>query len=358
MMSQEPRVGRSPLDRHKSRTATAIWSAIGIALALGIVALVHEALLLFFAGVLLAVFLRALTRRLAGWTNLPESASLAIVLLFLTALGVGGLLFAAGPVSSQIQELLEQAPRSWDRLQDVVAQRLPDEGPLADAPQKLAEADSSRIVELMGTGFGAVTRALGAVGSGFVILILGIYLAADPPLYRRGAVRLLPLRYRGRAIQVLELAGEKLEGWILGTLISASIVGTLTWAGLWLLGIPMALILALIATVLTFVPNIGPLVSVVPAILVALGEGWAIAAAVLALYVVVQTIESYLITPVIQQHTVDLPPVVILVSQIAMGILFGVLGVAIAMPLAAVAMVAIQELWVKDQIEHRPVHEG
>jgi predicted PurR-regulated permease PerM len=338
---------RRPGSGHAPDVATAIWWAIGLTLAIGVVVLVQEALLLFFAGVLLAVFLRALTRRLAAWTGLPTSGALAIVLVALAGIGLGGALLAAPQVSSQFEELLEQAPRSR------VTEKLPDEGPLADAPEKISNVESDRVMQLMGTGFGAVTKALGAIGSGFVILVLGIYLAVDPALYRRGAVRLLPMRHRPRAAEILELIGAKLEGWILGALLSAAIVGTLTWTGLWLLGIPMALILALIATALTFVPNIGPLISVVPAVLVAMGDGWGTAAAVVALYVAVQAVESYLITPLIQQHTVDLPPVLILLAQIAMGILFGALGVAIAMPLAAVALVLVQELWVKDRIEER-----
>ncbi len=344
---------RRPGSGHAPDVATAIWWAIGLTLAIGMVVLVQEALLLFFAGVLLAVFLRALTRRLAAWTGLPTPGALAIVLLALAGIGLGGALLAAPQVSSQFQELLEQAPRSWDSLTNRVTEQLPDEGPLADAPEKISNVESDREMQLMGTGFGAVTKALGAIGSGFVILVLGIYLAVDPALYRRGAVRLLPMRHRPRAAEILELIGAKLEGWILGALLSAMIVGTLTWTGLWLLGIPMALILALIATALTFVPNIGPLISVVPAVLVAMGDGWGTAAAVVALYVAVQAVESYLITPLIQQHTVDLPPVLILLAQIAMGILFGALGVAIAMPLAAVALVLVLELWVKDRIEHR-----
>jgi predicted PurR-regulated permease PerM len=134
-------------------------------------------------------------------------------------------------------------------------------------------------------------------------------------------------------------------------MISAAIVGCLTWLGLWLLGIPIALVLALIAAVLTFIPNIGPLMSLVPAVLIAASEGLGTALAVVALYMGVQAVETYLITPVIQQRTVDLPPVVILMAQIVMGILFGMLGVALAMPLAAAIMVLVKELWVKDRLE-------
>lgn len=358
MMSQQQRPSGDRPGQHDGRTAAAIWWAVAIALVIGTVALVHDVLMLFFAGILLAVFLRALTRRLAHWTRIPDAAALAVVLVALTGIGIGAILFAAPQVSAQFEELLEAAPSAWEEIKGRVIARLPDEGPLAEAPEKLAATDSSRLVQLMGTGFGAITQALGVLGSGLAMLILAIYLAADPALYRRGAVRLLPLRHRPRATQVLELIGDKLEGWILGTLISAAIVGTLTWAGLTLLGIPMALILAVIATALTFIPNIGPLISVIPAVLVSMGEGLGIAAAVLGLYLLVQTVESYLITPMVQQHTVHLPPVVILLAQIAMGVLFGILGVAIAMPLVATVIVVVQELWVKDRIEHRPLSTG
>ncbi|HEX2526003.1 MAG TPA: AI-2E family transporter [Geminicoccus sp.] len=337
--------------RPASDTARAIWWMIGIILAIGIVYLIHDALLLLFAGILLAVLFRGLTRRLAAWTGMPDPAALAVVVLSLAVLLFGGIWLLAPQVTQQVEDLTQQVPAAWGNLKGRVVERLPDEGPLADAPQQLSDVGSSRIFQLMGSGFGVITGTLGALGSGLVMIVVGIYLAVDPPLYRRGLVRLLPMRHRPRSREVLELIGEKLEGWILGTMISAAIVGCLTWLGLWLLGIPIALVLALIATVLTFIPNIGPLMSLVPAVLIAASEGLGTTLAVVALYMGVQAVESYLITPVIQQRTVDLPPVVILLAQIVMGILFGMLGVALAMPLAAAAMVLVQELWVKDRLE-------
>ena len=319
----------------------------------GCVALLHEVLILFFAGLLLAVFLRALCRRLARWTKLPDLAALALVVLAFVALAGGGTYLAAPKVTGQVQALLDQAPRSWAALRHRIVQRLPDSGPLSNAPEELASTDPSRIFDLLGTGLGVVTTTLGGLGSAFIILILGIYLAVDPAIYRRGLVRLLPLGQRPQASDVLEKIGDKLEGWIFGTMGSAAVVGALTWTGLWLLGIPMALILALIAAVLTFVPNIGPLISMVPAILVALPDGLGTTAAVIGVYILAQTVESYFVTPMIQRHTISMPPVVILLAQIAMGILFGILGVAVAMPLAATCMTIIQEYWVKDRIEGR-----
>ena len=353
MIADERPSSETAVQRRGGRTAFALWWIVAIGLGIGCIALLHEVLILFFAGLLLAVFLRALCGRLGRWTKLPDLAALAIVVLAFVAIVGGGTYLAAPQVTSQVQALMDQAPRSWAALRSSLLQRLPDSGPLSDAPEQLASTDPSQVFELLGTGFGVVATTLGGLGSAFIILVLGIYLAVDPAVYRRGLVRLLPLGRRPRASDVLAKIGDKLEGWIFGTMGSAAVVGALTWIGLWLLGIPIALILALIAALLTFVPNIGPLLSMVPAILVALPEGFGTTAAVIGVYIVAQTVESYFVTPMIQRHTISMPPVVILLAQIAMGILFGILGVAIAMPLAATCMTIVQEYWVKDRIEAR-----
>ena len=351
MILNERSADAAPAKRPVGPTAFVLWWILAIVLVVGCVALLHEVLLLFFAGLLIAVFLRALTRRLARWTGLPDPLLLALVVLAIVGLIAGGIVLAAPKVADQADALLDQAPRSWSALKAKIIQRLPDEGPLSNAPEQLENTELSQLFDILGSGVGVITTSLGGLGSAFIILILGIYLAFNPAIYRQGAVRLLPIRLRPRAAEVMVKIGKKLEGWIFGTCGSAAVVGALTFTGLWLLGIPMALILALIATALTFIPNIGPLISVLPAILVALPSGIGTTAGVIGVYLIAQTVESYLVTPMIQRHTISMPPVVILLAQIAMGILFGILGVAIAMPLAATFMTIIHEYWVKDRIE-------
>jgi len=128
--------------------------------------------------------------------------------------------------------------------------------------------------------------------------------------------------------------------------MAMSVVGVLTWLGLWLVGVPLAPILGLIAALLAFIPNIGPIIAAVPAVLLALSDGPTMALQVVGVYVAVQALESYAITPLIQQERVSLPPALIISTQLLMGVLFGVLGLALATPMAALGLTIIREAYV------------
>jgi predicted PurR-regulated permease PerM len=130
-----------------------------------------------------------------------------------------------------------------------------------------------------------------------------------------------------------------------------SVVGVLTFAGLWLIGLPLAAALALISALLTFIPNIGPLIAAVPALLLAFASGGNMVLLVIAVYVVVQAIETYLVTPLIQQEKVSLPPALVIGAQLLMGVMFGILGLALATPLAALTLTLASGLYVHDYLE-------
>ena len=150
--------------------------------------------------------------------------------------------------------------------------------------------------------------------------------------------------------EVLEEAGSTLQRWLLAQLVSMGIVGLLTTLGLWLLGVPLALTLGILAALSEFIPNFGPILSAVPAVLLALVDSPRLALWVVVLYAGIQAAESYLITPLVQQRLASLPPVLVIVSQLLGGILFGFLGFALATPLLAVAMVLIKRLYVEDRL--------
>ncbi|MGQ0547871.1 MAG: AI-2E family transporter [Betaproteobacteria bacterium] len=139
-----------------------------------------------------------------------------------------------------------------------------------------------------------------------------------------------------------------LQRWLVGQVVLMAIVGTLTWIGLQLLGVPFALPLALFAGFAEFVPYIGPIVAAVPAVLVAFAEGPELALWTAGLYIAIQSVESYLLTPLVQHRAVYLPPALLLFSQVILGVTAGPLGVIVATPLAAAGLVAVQKLYVED----------
>jgi predicted PurR-regulated permease PerM len=190
---------------------------------------------------------------------------------------------------------------------------------------------------------------VGAALSGLLLaLVAGIYIAAQPRRYLDGLVILFPVRHRPSAREALRVAGVALHKWLVGQLVAMTLVGLLAGVGLWLLDVPSPLALALIAGLLEFVPVAGPFASAVPAILLALAIGWEKAALVAILYLGIQQIEGNLITPLVQQQSVDLPPALTLFAMVAFGLLFGLLGVLLAAPLTVCLYVWVKTLYLHD----------
>jgi predicted PurR-regulated permease PerM len=192
-----------------------------------------------------------------------------------------------------------------------------------------------------------ISKTLGSFGSAFVFVFVGLFTALDPDLYQRGILQLIPRARRARAREILGLIAHALQMWMVGKLASMAVVGIATWVGLALLKIPLALVLALLAAALTFVPNFGPVLSAVPAILLALLQGPTTALAVAGLYVGIQTVESYVLTPLVQKKTAALPPALTIAAQLLMSTLAGGLGLIVATPLTAAALVLVTEAYVR-----------
>jgi predicted PurR-regulated permease PerM len=187
-----------------------------------------------------------------------------------------------------------------------------------------------------------------------MVAFIGLYLAIDPGIYRRGLLSLVPLDRRARAAEILAAVGEALRGWLLGQVFAMLVVGVLATIGLWLLGIPLALALGLLAALLGFIPYLGPLAAAVPAVLLALLAGPQQALQVALLYVGIQLLEGYFLTPLVQQRAVHLPPALTISAMVVMGGLLGGLGLALAVPLTAAAIVLVQKLYVEDVLGDRP----
>jgi predicted PurR-regulated permease PerM len=180
------------------------------------------------------------------------------------------------------------------------------------------------------------------------VILLAIYLAIEPNTYLNGFVKLFPVSKRQRTLEVLGTMGETLRQWMLGKFLAMLIIGFATTVGLEIIGVPLALTLGLIAALLTFIPNFGPIIAVTPAILFALVGSPVKALYVLGLYFGIQMVESYLITPLIERETVSLPPVLTIIFQVFMGIFVGGLGLVLASPLLAIILVLVKMVYIED----------
>ena len=218
---------------------------------------------------------------------------------------------------------------------------------MIDAWSKFAFSEKT-LVNLPGRIAGVFSATLGIAIDALVVLATGIYFAYSPGAYYKGTLKLFPPYKRKRAGEIADALGSTLRRWLLGRLSVMAINGAATALGLWLLGIPLAAPLGLLAGLFNFIPNIGPLVAAVPALLVALTISPAHAAYTAILYLVVQNIDGFVLTPLVQQKTVALPAVVVIAAQLLFGILFGFLGVLLAVPLVAVLFVLVKLLYIED----------
>jgi predicted PurR-regulated permease PerM len=313
----------------------------------GLAALVFVApdvLLIVFAGILLAVLLHGGGSWIATRLGIRDGWGVGLFLLGVivafAAFGVG----IAPAVAEQIDELTRRIPEAFDTLRERVER-------YSWGPSLLDHLTPATFAEGRTAAMSAVSSTFGALGNAVIILFIGLYGALDPGVYKRGLTMLLAPSMQERGDEVLRAAGATLRNWLTAQLLAMTVVGMLTGLGLWLAGVPLAFALGLIAGLLAFIPNIGPIIAIAPALLLALPEGRTTLLIVLAVYLGVQALESYVITPLIQQEKVSLPPALVIAAQLLFGVLFGILGLALATPIAAVVMTIVGMVYVQSYLD-------
>jgi predicted PurR-regulated permease PerM len=256
----------------------------------------------------------------------------------------GTILFVIGErLAEQLSQLSTQVPDAWARAKLMLQQSHVGRS-LLDGLASSGSALSSRIGSF-------ASGTLGALANTGLVLFLGLFMAADPELYRCGLLRLVPLRARARCGMALVEAGHALKRWLLGQLIAMICVGALTGLGLWALGVPLALSLGILAGALDFVPYIGPIAAALPAVLLGFTQNPTTALYVALLYAAVQQIEGNVIVPLAQRWAVSLPPALAIVSVIVFGLIFGLPGLLFATPLMVVIIILVRKLYVEGVLE-------
>ena len=244
----------------------------------------------------------------------------------------------------QLRTLAEAVPVAWRSFEERV-------GDMGLGDQLAGVVDSARPGDGSATGFGRFLMSVGSgVADALVVIFGGIFLAAQPNFYRIGAIKLVPQAKRALVAEAMIDSERALRLWLRGQLFAMVIVGLMTGVGLWLIGVPSALALGLLAGLLEFIPFAGPILAAVPGILLALVIGPDLALWTAVLYFAVQHFEGYLLQPLVQRYAVDLPPVVLLFSLLGFSILFGVIGMLLAAPLAVVSYVLVKRLYVQEAL--------
>lgn len=352
-MSDAP-APRSDDDDFRARTVFASFAFLGLAALFATAWALRTLFLLTFLAILLAAVLRALGDIVHGAVGLPRRWSVLAVAATIGLAAVSAVVLLAPLLAEQFRGLIQRVPEAAEALQRRIG----------DTPQL------SSLWEQFGSGLdlpsptaavGGAARVLAGVSASFayagIVLVAALFLALEPDLYRRGLVQLVPVRHRPFAKDLIDELDQVILHWLGGQLVLMVFIGVLTGVGLWLIGVPNALALGLLAGLLEFVPYLGPILSAVPALLLALAAGPTVALWTLGLVVGVQQIENNVLQPMVQKSAVDIPPVLLIVVLFAMGLLFGVPGLLVATPLLAVVMVVVRRVYVERLLEGRPAED-
>ena len=322
-----------------------IWIIVGIvAFAASVLLIVKTSisvLLLVFAGILIAVFFRGLSGQIQRKTGWHEKLCVTIGILMTLILLVGFIWLMGAKVQTQLSELMETLPKTIDHAR----QSINDTEAGKKAIDELSSQDTISNIKKTASSF--FTSTFGVLGDLYVVLFIGIFMTISPSLYIDGLVRIVPRSGREEAQLLVGDIGTMLRKWLKGKLLSMLVVAVLTAIGLAIIGVPLWLVLAIFAGLVSFIPNFGPIIALIPAVLIGLMEGINTALLVVGLYVLIQFIESNFITTTIQKKMVSLPPAMIMIAQLIMGALTGGWGLVLATPIMVVLIVVVQELYIK-----------
>jgi predicted PurR-regulated permease PerM len=322
-------------------------------------------LFLIFAGMLLGVALTAMTNLLGRVVRLAHSLRLAIVCLILAGM-LSGIVFLGGSTIAQqatvlsntiksqlvtVKAFLEKNGIDTSYLDFGSAPAAPASDSTTTTPTTTPPAPTHNLPSagaLASSGGAIVSQTLkvllgtvSAVGNFFIVLFLGLAFAAQPAVYRAGLLFMAPAKHRARATVIIDRIGETLERWLIAQIVTMAAVFLVTWIGLAVIGIQSSFILGIQAGLLAFIPTVGAILAGLIVVLASLASGWVAALSAFVLFLGVHAMESYVLTPIIQRQALDIPPATLFAFQILLGVVFGIWGLALALPLMAIAKVMI-----------------
>jgi predicted PurR-regulated permease PerM len=325
-------------------------------------------LFLIFAGMLLGVALNAMTNMLGRIVRLPHSLRLAIVCLVLAGLLSGAGFLGGATIAQQatvlsdtiksqlvgVKAFLERngidtsyfdignpatAPAGSATSATPGTATTPGAAPAHNLPSAgaLASSGGAIVSQTLKLLLGTVS----AVGNFFIVLFLGLTFAAQPSVYRTGLLYMAPAKHRAHATIIVDRISETLERWLIAQILTMAAVFVVTWIGLALIGIQSSFILGIQAGLLAFIPTVGAIIAGLIVVLASLASGWVAAASAFVLFLGVHALESYILTPMIQRQALDIPPATLFGFQILLGVVFGIWGISLALPLMAIVKVLI-----------------
>ncbi len=343
MDNNSPRLDTATFAR---RVVVVVSITLFFVLAVWLFGVSFDVFLLIVAALLIALPLRAGGKKLHEKFGWNETLSLLLVVAGVLGILTAMIWLLASRIGDQIAQFQDQIPEAITNFEQrlessstgrQILNSIPD-------PSELLQNGS----KLLNRATGFLSGTFGALSTLYGIIFMAAFILVDPTLYRRGILWLVPKPGRKRAGEVLNQLDTTLVHWLMGQLFSMTVVGTLTGLGLWLLGVQLAGVLALFAGLISFIPNLGPIIALVPAVLFAFLDGPQQALYVVILYMGVQFVESSLATPLAQKKLIDMPPALVFGSQLVLGSFGGILGLMLATPIVAMLMILTQMVYVQD----------
>ena len=314
--------------------------SLGLAGAMFLLWILRGALLLIFGAVLLSLLLRLLTSVICRVPRLPRGAGLFLATLFLVAL-IGGCIWLFGSnLTLQFHDVAERVKSAWHDLAHLLARNGINPSLMSTSTSLFAGAVPSLL-----------TFGMNFIEAAVVLVVMAIYLAAEPQLYRRGVAKLISSKWRAKGMEALDMIATSLKFWMLAQLSLMAIVGILSYFALLVIGLPNAAVLGLIAGLSEAVPYLGPFIGGAPAVLVALTQGLVPALSTALLYLALHLIEGYLIGPMLQRWYVRVPPALILGGIFVSQLLFGFGGVVLGAPFTVALVAAVRVLYIQDALD-------
>jgi predicted PurR-regulated permease PerM len=363
---------------------------VGVLVALRFLWVAHAIFIVTFLGILLGL---AMARAVDLLERIHIRRGIGAPLVLLALLGICAAIGAMiGPsLRDQTKQLTTELPKAMQQVEAwinrtpakaLVQQHLPQQGQPQSSPSGAKQAGGAQQGQPQQQGqpaqpaaqaqgqqqggltaqigrelrnatkflFPIISSALGALGGVVIVLFLAMYIAATPDLYREGVRHLVPHRHRGRADELLDALRDTLRQWLVARLMAMVIIGLITGGALALIGVKGAAALGVLAGLMEFVPFFGPVISAIPAIGIALVDSPQKALWVIGIYLVIQQLEGNIVTPLLLEKRLDVPPVLTVVSVAALGVVFGVLGMLIAEPLLAAVLVTTKLLYVQNVV--------
>ncbi len=324
-----------------------VWITGGILALIIVVLLLFKALfsllLLVFAGVIITVYFYGVAGLFQKYFHWSPKLSIVLSVILNIVLLVAFFWFIGARIQHQVSDLTNTLPTTIQKAKAQINQN-----PIGNKllKQYNTSGDSQKTLGVVKSLF---SSSFGILSDIYIVILLALFFTASPSLYKKGIIKLLPANAKSKGTEIINKISSVLKKWLKGQIFGIFFIAILTAIGLLIIGMPLILTLSLIAGLLNFIPNFGPLIALIPAVLIGLSQGTTTALIIAGMYTFIQIIQSAVTQPLVQKKMINIPPALIIISQVAMGALAGFWGVLLATPFIAILIILVQELYLDKQ---------